>query len=816
MYKKSHSHRKDHIAHYLRAQTEALLSQDRSALSGLDASMIATALGLDRANVSRDLNALYHEGLALKLLGKPTRYLHYQALTEFFSDRYIPNTIPLGQHIQDYLGEEAPEEQPTDEPAQPATMVQSQFPSLHFAAAQAESAIHYPVHGLHTLLLGPYGSGKYQFARQMFAYGKAVGRFPPEARLFTFDAHSFSTSPQALIIQLFGCAAGATSASAPARKGLVERAQGSMLLLTEVQSLPFAVQEKLIDLIMYGTFSRFGEAAVSRQCKLMLVATCSQLPDDQSASPLIRYFPMRIPLPSLAERTIHERFLYLYQAFQREAEQLDCEFQVSKDVFYLLLHTTAGGDFVTLSGNVKSVCSMSLRAHLSRTAHRVYPVEYIHLPASVLKAPPTTALSGEIRALLDQYPQESISIHANSIPSALAVPERPGALRPSSMAQAHAGLLFIKNYLDEYLRSASEQAAPAPAQNAALTAHILYCIREDPVLKALGGSDPLIQGLASLLAETMQSDLNDQLLPFPDEFSQADEGLAKLRLLAGGLEHTLCRVFHCPFSEHRLSLVVLYLYFIRSRLTGDPIHLAFLFHGSGVSQGLAEEMHALFGCPAIALPCTPQSTPESVQTSINTAFAHLPEGTQILLFTDAAPFRTIHHYIRQRFGFQVKNICGAPYEAILRIVRSVTRFYYTLDMVEFDAAGPSEAAAPAEAAKSSIMSQAIQGVLAPSLTFLDLKRLLPLLEDALNQINCQFRLHQSDNLSLKFEFHCSHMVERLIRKEPLDYPRLKPFVNAHSAMFRTIGEALQPIAQAFGIKIPTSEIAYLVEIFLSM
>ena len=815
MYKKSHSYRKERIAAYLREHTEALLDREGSSIAGLDAPGIAAALDLDRANVSRDLNALYHDSVALKLLGKPTRYLHYQALTDRYPDRYIPNTIPLGQTLKDYITEEPPHKKPAADPSQPVTLVQDQFPSLRLAATQAEAAIHYPPYGLHTLLVAPYGSGKYRFARQMFAYGKAIGRFPADARLYTFDAHSFATSPQALIIQLFGCAAGATSSSAPARKGLVERAQGGMLLLTEVQALPLSVQEKLIDLILYGTFTRFGEAAVNRQCKLMLVATCSQPPAEASHAPLLRYFPMHIPLPPLSKRTVREHFLYLYQAFQEEARDLDCEFHVTKDVFYCLLCTTAGGDLVTLRGNVKSVCSMAHREYLSSPSHHIFPVEYRHLPAHVLEYPDTPAAAAEFRAILHDYPYEYVPIHANSIPLELTAPKNPPRTAAAPLSAESSSLLFIKNYLDEYLRSASEHPQSPSPQSDLFTTQILRCIQEDPVLGKLTRLDPLVQGLVSLLAEIMQTDLKYQFLQLPDNLSLAREIPSELRLMAGALERQLCHVLGLSPSEPRIALLALYFYFIRNRLTASRIHIVFLFHGRGVSRGLASYVGTLCGCTITPLDFDEGSTSESLLASIDAMAADLPSGTQILLFTDGLPFHTIHTYLERQFGFHVKNICGAPYESILQMVRSVTSFYFTLEMVELDQPRPAEAPAPA-GKPASIMSQAVRGVLAPSLSFIDLDQLLPLLEDSLAEINRQLKLTPSDNIALKYQFHCSHMIERLIRKEPLDYPRLKSFINAHSQVFRTIGEALQPIAQAFGIRIPTSEIAYLAEIFLAM
>ena len=47
---------------------------------GLTASGLAVEAGLDRTNVSKELNRLYRQGLVIKCQGKPTLFLHRAAL----------------------------------------------------------------------------------------------------------------------------------------------------------------------------------------------------------------------------------------------------------------------------------------------------------------------------------------------------------------------------------------------------------------------------------------------------------------------------------------------------------------------------------------------------------------------------------------------------------------------------------------------------------------------------------------------------------------------------------------------------------------
>ena len=115
---------------------------------------------------------------------------------------------------------------------------------------------------------------------------------------------------------------------------------------------------------------------------------------------------------------------------------------------------------------------------------------------------------------------------------------------------------------------------------------------------------------------------------------------------------------------------------------------------------------------------------------------------------------------------------------------------------------------------SALVLQAINRLLEPSLNFIDIYKVLPLMRDSLKEIADSLNCPLTDELSIKYYFHCAHMIERLIRKEPLHYPGIKAFSNNHPNEFHVIEFSLLSISQYYGFKIPAAETAYLIEIFL--
>ncbi len=64
--------RQEQVLGFLRGQTSVLLQTQGEHCAGISAEQVAAALGYDRANVSKELNALHRQGQLVKRQGKPT------------------------------------------------------------------------------------------------------------------------------------------------------------------------------------------------------------------------------------------------------------------------------------------------------------------------------------------------------------------------------------------------------------------------------------------------------------------------------------------------------------------------------------------------------------------------------------------------------------------------------------------------------------------------------------------------------------------------------------------------------------------------
>jgi psp operon transcriptional activator len=90
--------------------------------------------------------------------------------------------------------------------------------------------------------------------------------------------------PETLLeTELFGHEAGAFTGAVRRRAGRFERADGGTLFLDEIANAGLPVQEKILQVVEYGTFERVGSSGMERCDVRVIAATNVDLPDEAAA-----------------------------------------------------------------------------------------------------------------------------------------------------------------------------------------------------------------------------------------------------------------------------------------------------------------------------------------------------------------------------------------------------------------------------------------------------------------------------------------------------------------------------------------------------
>lgn len=343
--------------------------EDLQELQGTTALEVANLLGISRANTSLELNKLVRDGRVLKITTYPVRFLPKERI-EILLDQDLYGfselaslsdlAVSQNQHGQSDIETDVPTSQ------NPFDQIIGYQSSLKQVISQAKAAVYYPPSGLHMLLLGQTGTGKTFFAEKTYEYSLYEGLLAEDAPFKSFNCADYYNNPQLLMSQLFGYVKGAFTGADVDHEGLVEKANGGVLLLDEVHRLPPEGQEMLFYFIDNGTFNRLGESGVKRHSKVLIICATTENPDSALLKTFVRRIPMTIQIPPLSERPISERVALTKFLLGQEAKRINKTMRISIDVINALVHATTSGNVGQLKSMVQLVCAQAFLKSIHR------------------------------------------------------------------------------------------------------------------------------------------------------------------------------------------------------------------------------------------------------------------------------------------------------------------------------------------------------------------------------------------------------------------------------------------------------------------
>ena len=415
---------------------------------GMQTTGIAEKLGLNRANVSRELNTLYRDGSVIKILGKPTLYLHRAAIMNLYPDSFFPMTIPKDKSIYDYI--QTPDKAETPKTAQPQVEVDEVQVgldgSLRKAFLQATAAVRYPPHGLHILITGNPGSGKLSFAKAIHKYAVENGIRSQEAPFLVCDCRKYQSSPNTLLLQLFGEGKKTSSSSVRSHRGLIERAFGGILCLDGADTLEGTVRQQLISLMETHTYSRVYEAGNNRVSNTLLILLSSSPPDAPVLGPIMYSIPFHISIPDLGSRGLKELLEYISVFFQEESARIGTSFRVDKETLCCLLSASYPGNVSELKSMIKRTCALSYQDYITASLKAsAIDVTVSHLASNLLcHIADNPENTDRIQAFLSGFEENALIFSPGSSPfSGISMEMPPSDIRAEAPHMPHIPVIAL-------------------------------------------------------------------------------------------------------------------------------------------------------------------------------------------------------------------------------------------------------------------------------------------------------------------------------------------------------------------------------------
>lgn len=820
--------RLDRVLALIRVNTLQAADMKFKDSSGLTAAGLAAAAGLDRANVSKELNRLYRQGLVIKCQGKPTLFLHRSALSSAFPHVFFPSTIPCGEHLADYLAAQSSAQSSGHRAAGGLESVIGSSGSMKQAVMQARAAVLYPPRGIHTLITGKAGIGKLRFAQSMYEFARSCNHVAPDGKFVILNCQDYSGSPQVLMAQIFGYGKNYLPGAEKGRYGLIEQAKGGILCLNGVHKLSPKVQELLTTLIEKNTFCRMGESSVVREGETMIIATTTEPAGSPSIERFVRNMPMLIALPDLADRGPAELLEHLALFFSREAAHIQIPFRIHRDVLSCLLQAPYPGQIGELKGCVKGISSLAYLDYMTggRPSSAI-EISYRHLPPTVADAAlPDGEKTLQIQRLLGRLRGEYLTFSPGEqpqLPLCNLMPEdglegEPFLCAGEEPLQIADVGSYINRCIDRIQRAPSAGAAQICASFPDFLRRAVDQVLDTaPRYRAALENPKLYYGFLLHLHSALRR--QDEQLPPPAAPTRPDDirrANPQEYGLARKLQAALAESGREPLPDSELGFIAMYLYLAVNWTADSNVQFLAVFHGQGVSRGIADFLNSAVRLPLVhPIDCGPGTSVAQVLEQAAAVAQSVDHSAGLLIFTDMAPFTDLNHHLTELTGIRTERLAGASMPLMLRMVEKSANEHASLIALMSEAPGAEPQDQPVSGAvTSSFLNRIIHEILSPSLTFLNPGKAADALLNVLHNTLADLSLGYSDEIAVKFIFHSAHMLERVIKGEPLKYPRLKAFINAHASLMACLDQHLVYAEEVFGVPVPAAEKAYIGEIFL--
>ncbi|MBU3109999.1 sigma 54-interacting transcriptional regulator [Clostridium lacusfryxellense] len=336
--------------------TDITYEKLKEGFAGFEATIIGEQAKVSRSNTSKELNCLLLEKCVVKIHGKPVYFIDRLKLEEIlgFNLRDDQLDIKSIDILIDFKNKLKNKDQLYTDIFNDIIGADG---SLKLAIKQAEAAILYPPKGLHTLLIGATGVGKNNFSEIMYKYAVESGTISKDSEFVIFNCAEYADNPNLLLSQLYGYAKGAFTGAEKEREGLIEKANGGIILLDEIHRLPPEGQEMLFMLMDKGTYRKMGETEGTRKSNVRFICATTEDINSSLLKTFIRRIPMVIKIPSLSERSLSERFELIKQFFSEESKCVKVLIRVRKDVIKDFLAYNCRGNIGQLRSDIQLTCA---------------------------------------------------------------------------------------------------------------------------------------------------------------------------------------------------------------------------------------------------------------------------------------------------------------------------------------------------------------------------------------------------------------------------------------------------------------------------
>lgn len=731
--------------------------------------------------------------------------------------------------------------------------------SLKNQIKQATAAIMYPPNGLHTLLIGPTGVGKTTFAEIMYRYAVEGKILKPKSPYVIFNCADYAGNPQLLLSHLFGHIKGAFTGADRDKSGIIDSADGGILFLDEVHRLPPEGQEMLFSLMDRGKFRRLGESNNIHEAKVLIIAATTEDIDKAILNTFLRRIPCLIKIPGLKERPLKERMELICSFFEDESKKIGLPVIVSTEVLKLFLLYDCPANIGQLKNDIQITCANAFVEYVTENKNKIY-IKLSQMTDRFkegiftldkkreeiiqnfdLDTVKDLTFNGENFTRGDNFKKIIIDDDyrtAEDFYESILNNSRKYFEQGKSIEEIKK---IINNQVEGYFNkhSYSKGGIENEQDNSILfkvvpkrIVDVVKIILSEASKELNIHIDQKIIYSLALHIETLIERIktgshiykNDNLIDsakFLDEYKTSENIRDKLE-----------KELDIKIPKEEAAFIAMFLYALKTNNIESNIGILVLAHGDSTASSMAKvanELLQIDNVKAIDMPLT-ETVNETLNKSINLVKRLNKKG--VLILADMGSLATFSEKIMEKTDIPTRTIKMVTTPMVIEAARKAMVPNIDLDSLveEVNSASSfigqgisvNEESNKLESNKGVHVQQdeydyfdydkdKMMNLLEGVLTFLNPKKAYLLLDKVYSKILEDFKIQKDRGLKIKFIFHCMSMIERVICNEAFQYNNLRNLVESKNNILENVKLNFKVIENAFGIAIPESEFAYIVE-----
>lgn len=790
-----------------------------------DATNLAKQLHIDRANLSRRLNRLHRSGILVKTEGRPTRFLLRSLVNSVLSDSesYVPSILPKNKTLAFYKAtknttvKDLPKKKLAFE-----HYIMNDRSRMAKVISEVQAAILYPPAGLNVLLYGPKFVGKSTFSKDIVLFAQQSGVISEQQSPIIFDCatYNFDSFDHAKTL-LFGNKNKSSEAV-----GLLEQTKNSFLILDHIESLPHKILQ-----LLTNKWSNY------KKTRIIGIYTASSLPKE-----MMEMFPVKTCIPALDQRSIEEVLVLALQIFQQETKRINKTIHVPKEVLKCFLMAHYKNNIAQLQSEIQGACARALYKSGNRNSIYIELTLY-DLSESLLNCIQLEpSRRDEMDAFLNLFQNDSLTFSALRNNLELDFIYRLNRNIPFHQLQNFQEVSGeIKKNCREYI--AHITTLPLNAVHSLLLqdiyASLLPSFHDMDILKNEKLLYGLLYHLSSVIRSIRQGNIQDYHLAPLAENEQQDfkngviacekTSKSKYREIALQIASILHARYMLSLPEYEIKYIEVYLELSSIWINKVYIQLILFSKDADLLQNYKVYLNNInenVTTHSFSLPNTNRETEflsnsnleEKNAESCASLIKFLKEvdrGKGVVLATDNVD--TLQHLLPNPLPKNLLIIPNLNLAQLAQLLEKMNSLNCTLEELKVNIPTPTESKKSMTGDRHTLdlLKDLSENAFTDILIFLNPQKACQFLYKSLTGILSDLHLTISDEILIRFLYHGVFLIERCIKKEPLNDTKSKIAIKNHPEIFYSIEKNFVTLEETFSFHLPLSEMGMLIEMFVN-